>query len=342
MEKHVDKEQAKTMPLKVTFKNILRWTIHELCDFDLSWNVVVPWCVLEGVVFTYTSYIHALLLGLLLFYLRYQLRIRKNDVLSDTKEMFSRDVLAVNPGLDTAKWNEVAAKMNNELYEQHYWRSRQFFFDEDECHRSFREYILKPSSTPLSDASSEAVKLYNEATNELYKNFLQDVFPSNTKSLPGNERYGRTMWLISNKSFLKHALPELGILASSLASGKLSPTGIFLCYICAIRIHNAYKSHLEGKYKSLGITQRVRFLAAVMHFAPGDDPKKWDHIAAHMNWYLRIKGTWTDSHENFFNGKECLDFYESQFMLLPLKPDNFGYPDLKEIVNETNKVCAPL
>ncbi|CAR27508.1 ZYRO0C18590p [Zygosaccharomyces rouxii] len=341
MEKHLDQKEPKPIPLEYSFRRILRSIVHNVCDFDLSWQVIISLCVIEVVVFTYIGYIGAVVIGLLFFLLRHQFRIRKDKVLSNTKEMFSRNVLAVNPGLDTKKWHEVASKMNNEFYEQDYWRSRHFFCDGDECHNSFREHILRPSVISAPDVSLEAVKRYSQATNEVYKKFLQDEFPSNPKSLPGNERYGRFMRLISDRGFLKNVRSPLGFAVLELANDSYSMITIWLLYYNFKDIFGAYESHIKEKYKAVDITQRVKFLATVMHFAPGDDLEKWDRIASHMNWYLRVEGIWTHAHEKFADGKECLDFYESQFMLLPLKSEDTSYSDLKDIVRETNKVCAP-
>lgn len=57
--------------------------------------------VIEIIVFTYTGFIGAVAIGLLFFLLRYRFRIEKDELLSNTKKMFSYNVLAVDHGIDT-------------------------------------------------------------------------------------------------------------------------------------------------------------------------------------------------------------------------------------------------
>lgn len=340
MSKPAQQEMPERILHKQRLRNICSWTLYRVCDVGLSWKAVIFLCTIGVVVFIFIGRIGSFATGLLLFTLRRYFRIRRHDVLCNTKEMFSHHFLAVNPGFNEMKWNDVASKMNTDLYAQSCWRARNFFSTGDECHSSFREYVLKPSLTPVSAVSRDAIERYKQEVSQLYERLLQEEFPSNPKFLPGSESYARFKLLISNKSFLKSILSGLFLLVWSLMI-DISVLTIWICYRKVIGISNAYELHLKGKYKNLGITQRVKFLATIMHFAPRYDLEKWDHIASHMNWYLHTEAIWTGADENFVDGKECLNFYESEFIFLASKSDSSNFPDLKEIVSETNKVCAP-
>lgn len=100
-------------------------------------------------------------------------------------------------------------------------------------------------------------------------------------------------------------------------------------------ISKTYKLYLKGKWEAIGTHQSMKFLTAVMHFAPGDE-LKGDHL---HDWYLHVEGIWIYAKEKLVDGKEVLDSYESQFMPLPLKPEDSSYSDLKDIIYEINDAC---
>lgn len=344
MEKPVSQDMSTFVVRKSLLRNILSRTLNGVSDSCFFWKANTQLYVKEITIFMFIGILGFFVICLLLFLFRRYCRIRKHDVFSNTKEMFSHRFLEVNPAFNSNKWNDMALKMNTDLYAQGYWRSQRFFSTGQDCHNSFREYVLRPSLAPVSTVSTvchEAVERYKQDISELYECLLAEEFPSNPKFLPGNDRYGRFKILISDSGVIKSLLPELFWLAMTFAFHSTSFLKIWRSYCLIKKLSNACKLHLEKKYKVVGITQRVKFLATIMHFAPGYDLEKWDRIASHMNWYLLTQGVWTGAHEKFVDGKECLDFYQTEFIYIASNSDNSRYPDLKEIVSETNKVCAP-
>lgn len=63
-------------------------------------------------------------------------------------------------------------------------------------------------------------------------------------------------------------------------------------------------------------------------------------MARRMNYYLHEKGVWRRPEENFFDGKECSDFYKSQFEPLTSASTKLFYMEFRGIVQETNKICG--
>lgn len=98
---------------------------------------------------------------------------------------------------------------------------------------------------------------------------------------------------------------------------------------------------IQGKqFSFLDVVPRVKFLATIMHFAPGSDISKWDEIAGHMNYYLSSKKDWDIPRGCFSEGKDCLNFYKTAFEPLINRNKRGGYLELGDIVLETNKLCG--
>ena len=190
---------------------------------------------------------------------------------------------------------------------------------------------------------SEAAERYRQAVNKCFDDFLQDK-PYGCGSKLGREL---NVKLASDRGF---TIPTFICIISfsllSMSDGRkrlkwltnINKVGLFV-FFCVTFV-SIYKGRGMVKYKALGVLHRIKFLATAMQHAPGNDLEKWDHIARHMNYYLHEKGVWRRPEENFFDGKECLDFYRSQFEPLASASTKLFYVELRDIVQETNKVCG--
>lgn len=101
-----------------------------------------------------------------------------------------------------------------------------------------------------------------------------------------------------------------------------------------------YKNRHTVKYGAPGVLERIKFLVTIKQVAPGNHMGKWDRIPRHMNYYLHEKGVWKRPEENFFDGKECSDFYRSRFEPLASGYKELSYIEFRDIVKLTNKVCG--
>ncbi|GAV49367.1 hypothetical protein ZYGR_0P00100 [Zygosaccharomyces rouxii] len=53
---------------------------------------------------------------------------------------------------------------------------------------------------------------------------------------------------------------------------------------------SVYKERGMVKSNTLGVLDRIKFLATIMQLVPGNDLGKWDNIARHMNYHSHVKG----------------------------------------------------
>ncbi|GAV49370.1 hypothetical protein ZYGR_0P00130 [Zygosaccharomyces rouxii] len=309
-----------------SFRNSFTWTLHEA---SRNSPLIFALPFLLGIAlasFGRKVAICLIVIGLLMIILADWPPLHKNYVLSQNKELFSTIVLAVDPGVEATKWREAASKMNTALYEQGFWKTLNFFFNEKECRDGFREHVLKLLP------SSEASKRYRQAISKLFMSFLDDV-PSEFDILP---RY-RFYEYFSNKCFMFGVL----MLAISSAIGIPDEAKRTMYSIYAYNTVMYLYGAIQGKqFSFLDVVPRVKFLATIMHFAPGSDISKWDEIAGHMNYYLSSKKDWDIPRGCFSEGKDCLNFYKTAFEPLINRNKRGGYLELGDIVLETNKLCG--
>ncbi|CAR27517.1 ZYRO0D00352p [Zygosaccharomyces rouxii] len=317
-----------------TIKNY-PWVTSQLVLY-MSFLFVVEPCVEISELFI-GVYLTGMFLSMIyiLFLLRY---ICRDDSKPFSNVELLRDtVLAVDPGVDARKWDIVTSKVNYVLYDNGYRRTPYYFFNRSHCWSVSHHYILR--------FDSEAAERYRQAVNKCFDDFLQDK-PYGCGSKLGREL---NVKLASDRGFTIPTFICIISFSFSLLSmndsrkrlkwfTNINKVGLFV-FFCVTFV-SIYKGRGMVKYKALGVLHRIKFLATAMQHAPGNDLEKWDHIARHMNYYLHEKGVWRRPEENFFDGKECLDFYRSQFEPLASASTKLFYVELRDIVQETNKVCG--
>lgn len=129
---------------------------------------------------------------------------------------------------------------------------------------------------------------------------------------------------------------EKGFLEDYISSTFKVLMFVLFCYSMA----RTYKERGTVKLSTLRLSDRIKFLATIMQHSPGNDLEKWDDIARHMNYYLHEKGVRKRPEENFFNGKECLNFYRTQFEPLTSGSTELFYIEFRDLVRETNEACG--
>lgn len=188
-------------------------------------------------------------------------------------------------------------------------------------------------STSTPDVVYEAVARYHQAVDVLFKYLVQKE-PS-FDLLQSDMHYKRFY-----KGFVVHVM---FILCSSVFLYILeeNPIGkVFWVVYPILTIHSIYKGQDRLKYRLLDVTQRVKFLAIITYFMPNGSLDKWDQVAQYMNQYFHSEGAWKRPQENFYDGKECLNFYKTEFEPLAAGSKERPFIGLRGVVAETNKVLG--
>lgn len=140
--------------------------------------------------------------------------------------------------------------------------------------------------------SSESVKRYQQVIFELFMNCLKEV-SSEFDFLP---RYG----FLDQLLFEKYSIFGIFLFAASFAiyvdlvrKGRAEfGRGMKITYyFYALIAIFCFYGIIHGRGFSLpDVTSRVKLLATIRHFSPGNNISKWDEIARHRNYYLCSRG----------------------------------------------------
>lgn len=281
----------------------------------------------------------------------------KSRIISQNRVYFTEVILAVNPGFDARQWDKVAYEINRMLSKENNWNTPLFFFNGLHCFDVFRSYILIPYFQGKLNESEEniiqlAVNQYQQAINAGFVDFLEKglpELPSKSKSLPYFYCKPKMGFLVT---YLLRGFPLLLLIQSGYCMFKAGAQhNSCLIFISASALLCAYsfdkvlsKDNLVALmrrelYSKLSVESKLRFLAAVVCAGPGGDLYAWDNIAQCMNQYLHDEGIWKSEHENFSDGKDCLEYFTAGLQPLVSEHNNSLYPELRDLVIEAVNVC---
>lgn len=338
MEKHTDQEPKYTLPIDI-FENRFSWACNQVFRhyqpiLVTSLLIVASVALLESPklwddfpVASLTGFVISII-GIFQFIPTWFL-VKRRRVLSKNGTTFGSLFLAVNPGVDAAKWAELAYKMNQALYEQGHWRTALFFYSGRGCQTAFRKHILG-SRTP--DVPREASERYQQDIDDLFKHYLQKQPPM--KSLP--EELKPKCFTTIDLSRVVYMASVVGFTVFGYILSKSNFWKVFWVFFPFCVTRKISRAYYSMKYHHLDVTQRLVFLATILYFSPGKDMKRWDLVARNMDQYLREEGLLLNPQENFFNSRECLKLYKFEFRPLASRKEHSRYGELKNIVREVN------
>lgn len=281
----------------------------------------------------------------------------KSRIISQNRVNLAEVILVVNPGFDTKQWDKVAYEINKILNEENNWNTPLFFFNGLHCFDIFRSYILTPYFQGKFNETEKnvirlAVNQYLQAINAGFVAFLEEdlpELPSKPKSLPNFCRKPKMGFLLT---YLPRGLPILSVIQSGyymfeagayhnpwllFLSAYLLVFSYFLDKICSK--DNLVALKRRELYSKLNVESKLKFLAAIVCAGPGGDLYAWNNIAQCMNQYLHDEGIWKTEDENFFDGKDCLEFFTTDLQPLVSEHNNARYPELRDLVIEAVNVC---
>ncbi|AQZ15906.1 hypothetical protein BZL39_J00720 [Zygosaccharomyces parabailii] len=354
-----DPETCEQLLPKDLFKNRFTWGLHEVRKYYLP-SVMPFLCLLVAYILisvdcfgnSRTRIISITLCIVVAFcFPPIWFFTERRRIISQHRVKIAEAFLMVNEESKNEPWNQVACQMNQFFFEGRYWNTSNFFFDDKQFSASFRKHLLIPFHQGISENNfihdkknpiHNAIASYQQLTNLTFanfmKNFMVESAPEQT-ALPRDKYRNKltfhkkyfTSWM-----FLGLMLVVSYSIVSSVRSKKPSNLLSTASHIFDAFVY--YSFYCNHKRNKLGVKSMCKFLATIISVAPGCDTKRWDIVAMHMNQYLHNEEIWRGEQENFFDGRDCMDFFSKG--LKPLaSEESSAYPELKTFVCDALKVC---
>ncbi|AQZ09304.1 hypothetical protein BZL39_A02380 [Zygosaccharomyces parabailii] len=282
----------------------------------------------------------------------------RRTIISRNLKTYALCFLSVDPRFQTDAWIELACKINTIFHEKSIWKTANFFFNGPQCCSTFREQIIIPflqrklgtlTTDEKQDSLSAAVRCYQDAVDEFFEECRGKGMPQLLSKFEILPKYTHSSKLYFHRHYLCSGRFLVAIFLSILSCtfyGEHSKP-IFVLFNINLFWHLilqlsfwvyfiliCYASYCGRKY-DIGVKSRIVFLAIVANVTQNSDITQsgkvatWDRIAKHVNQHYHDVGVWKDGDENFFDGQECLDFFEKQ---IGTSKESY-YPELQQIVS---------
>ncbi|AQZ17533.1 YHL044W [Zygosaccharomyces parabailii] len=357
-----DLEKYEQLLPKDLFRNRFTWSLHEVLKHYLP-SVISFLCLLVACILISADYFGnseikvisiVVCIAVALSFPPIWFFTERRRIISQHKVEMAEAYLAAAEESRDEPWNQLAHKMNHFCSEGLYWNTSNFFFDERQCSASFRTCLLIPFHQEISEKNfihdkknpiQNAVASYQQSTNLTFTNFMENLLgepaPKQT-ALPRDKYWSKLTFhkkFFTSWKFFCLMLLVCRHIESSVRLKRPSKLLSASSYIIHAVIY--YSIYCNSKRNKLGVKARCKFLATIISVAPGCDTEKWDIVAMHMNQYLHDEEIWRGEQENFFDGRDCMDFFSKQFKPLASVKKSSAYPELKAFVVDALEVCEP-
>lgn len=233
---------------------------------------------------------------------------RNNEALAEAaKEVFSSEQETLAPG-----WDKVASKLNNTFHITGEWRTPYCIFDGEQCATYFRRYVFKPMYEQDESEGSEksclrtAVSIYQQKILDQFNWDKEDNSILAEDSLPAGSHRCKYTWRLKNFMSYSGSRVWFVVMLVYIFLHRTWPLRLMLIIeMCVLSV----KMLTIYPVKLLATRNRIRLLATIANVAPGEDMDRWDVIAKRMNGYLTQDSRAT-AFDRFFDGKDCLRFFE--------------------------------
>lgn len=258
---------------------------------------------------------------------------RNNMALAEaTKDFFSSEQETLAFG-----WDKVASQLNRKYYIEGDWKTPHCIFDGAECESYFRRYVLKPTHEEETQEGCEksclhaAVSIYQQKVLDQFNRDKEDTSVLAEDNLPADSHRNKFTWRWKNFSIL-----PIGVCVLQFSYALFFGTWTLrLIYMMDVILMLAVIS--TGYSLRLSTTEnRIRLLATIANVAPGEDTNRWDVVAKRINAYMNEDSNVTGV-QRFFDGKDCLRFFEKELKPLiskKIKEDGVATYELVPLVSE--------
>lgn len=258
---------------------------------------------------------------------------RKNMALAEaTKDCFSSEQETLAFG-----WDKVASQLNRKYYTEGDWKTPYCIFDGAECESYFRCYVLKPTHEEETQESHEksclhaAVSIYQQQVLDQFNRDKEDTSVLPEHDLPADSHRNKFTWRWKNLSIL-----PIGICVLQFSYALFFGTWTLLLIYMMDVIATLAVWSTRYPLKLSTTENRIRLLATIASVAPGEDTNRWDVVAKHMNAYMNEDSNVTGV-ERFFDGKDCLKFFEKKLKPLiskEIKEEGVATYELVPLISE--------
>ncbi|GAV56414.1 hypothetical protein ZYGR_0BH00110 [Zygosaccharomyces rouxii] len=344
-----DKESQKPVLPKDLFRNGLTWMFYEMSKHRFPWVVsclclVAGWVVLYGSNYIYEDVSLGSMISTFLWMLALLLPFSWLHISKlHTKNMTElvQQVLESNPGLDIGKWDEIANSLNSSFYQEHIWNTPYFFYDGQGLQLVFKANVLRPYLEGKLDDITDTDKIksancYLQSLNEKFELLLKNNLPEpvlNSKLPRDTHRY--KLFFYPQSLIFGFFICYFQGLTWFMILPEIKRKTLFALIMIMYYQYMSlifYWSLYRFMYPQMDIIQAMKCLAIIAKVNPGKELDKWDQISKYMNQYLTEEEKNGLFKNRFFDGKHCLDFYETCFEPLSFSNSSLAYGELKEIV----------
>lgn len=325
------------------FKSIKTWYIYQAfgdnCVKVSSFIMVAcVWCFfnLEDFKIVFPSIVIFLIAFLLTTFVVLNIGSDKERLVESHLALITAELQKSRPGVSDEAWDQVALNLNSLFCQTKVWRSPYFFYDGRNCRSYFRKFYLVPfnstthNSTRPGDlekgpnvvektdeetAKRQCVVEYKDSMRLLFNEFVaQESVPISSEfSVLPKERYTKFYFnircLISALSLYIYS-QEINLFFMAQTVMPLWASLLMILCFFLLGVWPVYYEYCSKKFVKLSVSDRIRILAEVMRTKPKhSDVQAWESLAKGTNQWLRAKGTWKQSDEFFYDGREYENLY---------------------------------
>ncbi|QLG73923.1 hypothetical protein HG535_0F04350 [Zygotorulaspora mrakii] len=225
-------------------------------------------------------------------------------------------------GIGPERWDVVACEMNRELYEIGLWKTPYCFFEGLDLEKLYRYLVLKPQFEQNLDQFDVLEKghgqtsSYQQALDEQFSSWVEvsdTSIEDSERKLPRDSCWSKFTWTVHKMIKLQ----KQSILVQVVCLlNFFSLVQLIAFFIVMMLLYKGIQEFQFFQDTPMLTSKRLRFLATITSVAPGTNLDRWDVIAKRMNSYLREN---TRSCDCFYDGKDCLKFFENNFKPLTSK-----------------------